>query len=209
VKLVRRAALVHDAGMVGVPCFLFEGNAKWSQADSERYRLHTYYTERILSWSEALRPIGRVAAAHHERMDGRGYHHGLTASQLSMPARVVAAASVYAEAAGRSNDDPERALASLDTAGHLDPDCVSALKGCVTGAATERTSRRSYPGGLTEREVDVLRLVASGLNLKQAAQNLIISEHTARHHLESVYSKAGVSSRAGVTLFAVENGLVD
>jgi DNA-binding NarL/FixJ family response regulator len=62
--------------------------------------------------------------------------------------------------------------------------------------------------GLTDREVEVLRLVASGLNLKQAAERLVISDHTARHHVESIYSKASVSSRAGLTLFAVENGLL-
>jgi DNA-binding NarL/FixJ family response regulator len=54
----------------------------------------------------------------------------------------------------------------------------------------------------------VLRLVASGCSVKETAQRLVISDHTARHHLESVYSKTGVSSRAGVTLFAVESGLL-
>ncbi len=69
-------------------------------------------------------------------------------------------------------------------------------------------SRRTWPAGLTEREVEVLRLVASGLSLREVAEHLVISDHTARHHLESVYSKAAVSSRAGATLFAVEAGLL-
>jgi len=59
-----------------------------------------------------------------------------------------------------------------------------------------------------DREVDVVRLAAIGLTLKEIAANLSVSAHTARHHLEHVYEKVGVSSRAGVTLFAVENGLI-
>jgi HD-GYP domain-containing protein (c-di-GMP phosphodiesterase class II) len=206
--LTHRAALAHDVGMVAVPNFLMEPAQRWSTADFERFRLHTYYTERILSQSEILRPIGLIAASHHEHVDGSGYHKSLTGTQMSLPARIVAAASAYAEAQ-ESEEDPERAFAAIQTPGRLDPDSLSALGEEVAGVQpASRAPKRASPGGLTEREVEVLRLVATGLNLKQTAERLVISDHTARHHLESVYSKAGVSSRAGVTLFAVENGLI-
>jgi HD-GYP domain-containing protein (c-di-GMP phosphodiesterase class II)/DNA-binding CsgD family transcriptional regulator len=204
--LARRAALVHDVGLVAVPTLLLEKGRPWSEADFERFRLHTYYTERILSRSECLRPIGDAAASHHEDLDGSGYHRGLTGTQMSMPARVVAAASAFVEAAERAGGEAEEAMAALQRDRKLDPDCLAAL-GAEAGA--ERVvPRRTWPVGLTDREVEVLRLVASGLNLKQAAERLVISDHTARHHVESIYSKAGVSSRAGLTLFAVENGLL-
>ena len=205
--LTRRAALVHDVGLVAVPAFLLEKGTEWSEADFERFRLHTYYTERILSRSELLKPIGNVGASHHEHVDGSGYHRGLTATQMTIPARVVATASSFVEAAESWNsDDPEPILLlrvvtpSMATAWPL-----LRLKLAV-GAVSP--PRRTWPADLTEREVEVLRLVASGCSLKEAAEQLVISDHTARHHLESVYSKAGVSSRAGVTLFAVENGIV-
>jgi HD-GYP domain-containing protein (c-di-GMP phosphodiesterase class II)/DNA-binding CsgD family transcriptional regulator len=207
VALIRRAALVHDVGMVAVPSFLLESGLRWSETDFERFRLHTYYTERILSWSEILKPIGNVAAAHHESPDGSGYPRALVGAQMSLPARVVAAASHYLEARD-AKDDPEPALAALRSSGRIDPDCLAALEAEVAGASLDSRPRRTVPAGLTEREVEVLRLVASGLNLKETAERLVISDHTARHHLESIYSKAGVSSRAGVTLFAVENGFV-
>lgn len=208
VALARRGALVHDVGMVAVPSLLLERGVAWSEADFERFRLHTYYTERILSRSEALRPIGSVAASHHESMDGSGYHRGLTGNQMTLPAKIVATASAYVESAAESDgDDPERVMASLKGRRILDPDCLAALRTESGGAERISQVKRSWPAGLTEREVEVLRLVASGLNLKETAERLVISDHTARHHLESVYSKAGVSSRAGVTLFAVENGL--
>jgi DNA-binding NarL/FixJ family response regulator len=103
--------------------------------------------------------------------------------------------------------DPARTLIELKERRSLDGDCLAALAAEI-GFRPQASARRSWPSGLTEREVEVLRLVASGLNLKETASRLVISDHTARHHLENIYSKAGVSSRAGVTLFAVENGLV-
>jgi HD-GYP domain-containing protein (c-di-GMP phosphodiesterase class II)/DNA-binding CsgD family transcriptional regulator len=207
ITLVRRAALAHDVGMVAVPSFLLDSRAQWSAADFERFRLHTYYTERILSHSEVLKPIGDVAAAHHENIDGSGYHRALRANQMSLAARIVATASAFAEASS-SQTDPEVALGLIKSRRVLDGDCLAALASRVAGTAAPVSSRRSWPAGLTDREVEVAQLVASGLNLKAAAERLVISEHTARHHLEAIYGKSGVSSRAGLTLFAVENGLL-
>jgi HD-GYP domain-containing protein (c-di-GMP phosphodiesterase class II) len=208
VSLTRRAALVHDVGMVAVPSFLLDQGRRWSETDFERYRLHPYYTERILARSDALRPIGNVAACHHENVDGSGYHRSLTAGEMSLPSRVVATAAAYVEAMEGADGEPERALLALKEQRRLDPDCLSALFSHAPGTSKESPARRSWPAGLTDREVEVLRLVASGLSLKQTAASLVISDHTARHHLESIYGKAAVSSRAGVTLFAVENGLL-
>jgi DNA-binding NarL/FixJ family response regulator len=125
-----------------------------------------------------------------------------------LPARIVGTASRYVEALEVDGSEPERLLSALQADGTLDPDCLAVLAAEVAGARVAGRARPSWPAGLTEREVEVLRLIATGLNLKEAADRLVISDHTARHHLESVYSKAGVSSRAGVTLFAVENGLL-
>ena len=207
VALTRRAALVHDVGMVAVPSYLFDGGTSWGETDFERYRLHPYYTERILARCEVLRPIGSVAAAHHENVDGTGYHRSLTNAQMSIPARIVATASAYVETSEVDDGEPESVLSTIKARRALDVDCLAALASEL-GSRDAGTVRRTWPGGLTEREVEVLRLVASGLNLKETARRLVISDHTARHHLESIYGKAGVSSRAGVTLFAVESGLL-
>lgn len=207
VTLTRRAALVHDVGMVAVPSFLLESGRRWSEAEFERFRLHTYYTDRLLSRSDVLRPIGIVASAHHENIDGSGYHRALSGAQMSLLARVVATASAYVELSESGDSDPERLLVDLRKQRALDGDCLVALAS-EAGFRSEAPARRNWPAGLTEREVEVLRLVATGLNLKETAAKLVISDHTARHHLENIYSKAGVTSRAGVTLFAVESGLV-
>jgi HD-GYP domain-containing protein (c-di-GMP phosphodiesterase class II)/DNA-binding CsgD family transcriptional regulator len=208
IALTRRAALAHDVGMVAVPTFLMEQSPRWSESDYERYRLHPYFTERILSRSEVLRPIGAVAGAHHEALDGSGFHRNLTGPQLSLPARIVAATCAFLEAEEAAPEaSTEAVLSDLGKRGTLDGDCLRALSGAIGVRLTQRASTQR-PSGLTEREMEVLRLVATGLNLKEAAGRLVISDHTARHHLESIYSKAGVSSRAGLTLYAVENGLL-
>jgi ATP/maltotriose-dependent transcriptional regulator MalT len=65
----------------------------------------------------------------------------------------------------------------------------------------------ALPGGLTPREVEVLRLVASGKTNRDIAVELVISEHTVGRHLQNLYGKLGVSSRAAATAYAFEHGL--
>ena len=77
----------------------------------------------------------------------------------------------------------------------------------AAGQAT-RDAAGQTAGGLTEREVDVLRLIARGHANKQVAAALGISPKTVGRHIEHIYAKAGVSTRAGATLFAMEHGLL-
>lgn len=64
------------------------------------------------------------------------------------------------------------------------------------------------PGGLSRREVEVLRLVADGLTTRDIASRLFISAKTADHHIQHIYTKTGVSSRAGATRWAVDHGVI-
>ncbi|HWN00734.1 MAG TPA: HD domain-containing phosphohydrolase, partial [Streptosporangiaceae bacterium] len=79
------------------------------------------------------------------------------------------------------------------------------LAGQAAGASRVTRDR---PAGLSERECEVLRLLARGLATKQVARRLGISPKTCDHHIQRLYGKAGVSTRAGATLFALEHGLV-
>ena len=79
------------------------------------------------------------------------------------------------------------------------------------GAAEPQALHRkstTQPAGLTEREVDILRMLCRGLSRREMAQQLVISEHTVRHHLEHIYAKVGVGTRVAAVLFAVEHDLV-
>lgn len=68
-------------------------------------------------------------------------------------------------------------------------------------------SGASWAAGLTERELDVLRLIARGRSTKQMALALHISPKTADNHIQNIYGKIGVNTRGGATLFAIEHGL--
>ena len=73
--------------------------------------------------------------------------------------------------------------------------------------ASSTPGASSYPAGLSAREAEVLKLVAKGLTNAQIAQELFISPNTVNRHLNSIYRKLGVSSRAVATRFAIEHGL--
>ena len=125
-------------------------------------------------------------------------------------ARLLAAADAYhamtEPRAHRAPLAPERRRPSLgETAGtgSLDADAVTA----VVEAAGQTAPRIERPAGLTEREVEVVRLLARGLQTKQVAGALGISVKTADHHIQNAYRKLGVSSRAA-TLVAMEHGLM-
>ena len=89
---VRRAGLVHDVGRLGVANSVWDKRTPLTLSDWERIRLHPYLSERMLTASPALAPIGELAGRHHERLDGSGYPRGLTGEALSPGARVLAAA---------------------------------------------------------------------------------------------------------------------
>jgi DNA-binding CsgD family transcriptional regulator len=85
---------------------------------------------------------------------------------------------------------------------------LAAYKALPMQPALQAKRPPAYPAGLTAREVEVLRLVAAGLNDAQVAERLVISVRTVNTHLTSIYNKLGVSSRAAATRFAVERHLV-
>jgi DNA-binding NarL/FixJ family response regulator len=91
--------------------------------------------------------------------------------------------------------------------GRLDAGAVDAVLEAAGQGGGRR--RRAHFAGLTERELEVLALVAQGQSIREMARTLTISPKTADAHLQHIYTKLGVSTRAGATLVAVENGLVD
>ncbi|HEV2644578.1 MAG TPA: helix-turn-helix transcriptional regulator, partial [Candidatus Elarobacter sp.] len=64
------------------------------------------------------------------------------------------------------------------------------------------------PGGLSRREVEVLRLVADGRTAAEIATQLFISARTAEHHIQNIYTKIGVSNRAAAARWAVKHQVV-
>jgi HD-GYP domain-containing protein (c-di-GMP phosphodiesterase class II) len=212
VRTLHRAALVHDVGRMGVSNATWDKPAPLGQGEWERVRLHPHFTERMLHQSEALAPLGAIAGAHRERLDGSGYPRGLAGGAISRPARILGAADAYQamreprpHRPARSADEAAGELRAEVRAGHLDADAVEA----VLGAAGHRvTRRRDRPAGLTAREIEILRLLARGLSNKEIAARLVISPKTVGKHVEHIYVKIDASSRAAASLFAMQYGLL-
>jgi HD-GYP domain-containing protein (c-di-GMP phosphodiesterase class II) len=211
-QAVRRAGLVHDLGRLGVSNAIWDKPGPLTALERERVRLHPYLTERILSAASRLAPLGVLAAQHHERLDGSGYPRGLRANMLSPSARILAAADVYQamleprpHREARSAAHAAGELRAEARAGRLDGEAVDA----VLRAAGHETARRPQrPAGLTAREAEILTLLARGLLNKEIARRLGIAPKTVGNHVEHIYAKLGVSSRAAAGLFATEHGLL-
>lgn len=213
---LRRAAQVHDLGMLSVPNRVWTKHGSLSPAEWERVRQHAYHTQRILSLAEPLRATAAIAGLHHERLDGSGYHRGLHAGVLPLNARILAVAEAYQSMseprAWRPALAPAEATRQLRdevTGGRLDGRALDAVLEAAGQPRPARRSSQAWPSQLTDREVDVLRAIARGLGNKQMARELFVSQATVHTHVINIYSKIGVNTRAGATLFAVEHGLID
>ena len=211
---LRRAGLVHDLGQVGVPYGIWARPDGLGPADWELVRCHAMWGERALTAAPPLRGLASLVGAHHERLDGSGYHRQTDDARLSRAARVLAAADVYAALCSlrphRPALDPSTATGVLRdeaSAGRLDRQAVDA----VLAAAGQRTPRlrSNWPAGLSDREVDVLRLIARGRTNREAAAELHVSTKTVGRHVENLYAKIGVSSRAAAAVFAMQEHLLD
>lgn len=212
-RILRIAGHLHDLGRVSVPSGVWDKPGPLTAAERDQVRLHPYYSERILARVPGLEEAATLAGRHHERCDGSGYHRGVTGAQLSMPARLLATADAYralveqrpyrrALPAPRAAD----ALRAKASAGALDGDAVAA----VLAASGQRAGvRRPRPAGLTERQVEVLKLMACGLSNRAIADRLVISRRTAEHHAQDIYVKIGASTRAAAALYAMEHGLYE
>lgn len=213
IHAVRRAGLVHDLGMHAVPANILDKTGPLTQRESERLRMHPYYTQRMLAHTEALARFGAIASMVRERCDGTGYHRGLSGPAIPVTARILAAACAFrAMTEPRSYRpalSPEQATSALADevrAGRWDPGAVDAV---LAAAGQQRGRRRTGPAGLTPREVEVLSLIARGATTRQVAGRLFITPKTAETHIERIYAKTGASTRSTATLFAMQYGLLD
>ena len=114
-----------------------------------------------------------------------------------MGARVLAAADAYH---AMTEARPYRAA--------LTPERAAEAVLAAAGQPAD-VGKRTHAGGLTDRELEVVRLLARGLTNKEIATALDISVKTAGHHIQHIFEKAGVTTRAAATLFAMQNGLVE
>ena len=132
-RWLHRAALLHDIGKLGVSNTILDKPAKLDDTEWQIMRTHAAHTQEILGRVGVLRDLAPVAAAHHERLDGRGYPLGLSDCQITRETRIITIADFYD---ALTADRPYRAAMTNEDALHIirseigsaiDPDCFDAL----------------------------------------------------------------------------------
>ncbi|MBI3935046.1 MAG: metal-dependent phosphohydrolase, partial [Acidobacteria bacterium] len=142
-----------------------------------------------------------------------GYYRGVSAPFIPTTARILAAADFFHTKVEprphRPALTPEAAAESTRRevqAGRLDRDAAIAVLSAAGQPGHPRLA--GLPAGLTDREVEVLRLMARGCSNREIAQALYLSPKTVGHHIQHIYDKIGVSTRVAATLFAMRHDLL-
>ena len=213
---MRCAALVHDIGKAAIPLDILTKGEQRTSSEWDTYRLHPYYTQRILERVSAFRELAHDAAAHHEWINGQGYHRQLSGEQIPFHGRILAVADTYVRLTQQQGDQEDargvlREMSSLVDI-QFDRWCydalVTSLAGGNPGEKASSSPRSRKTGNLTGRELEVLCLLAKGRNNPRIAQTLGISRKTVEHHLTHIYDKIGVTCRTAAVVYAVQQGLV-
>jgi HD-GYP domain-containing protein (c-di-GMP phosphodiesterase class II) len=207
------SGLIHDLGRLSVPNGIWDKKGPLTPMETMRMRTHVSVSEAVVARSSLLAAHTSAVGAHHERLDGSGYPRQFAGKSSSRVALILAAADVFH---ALTEDRPHRPRRSADEAagvmraevkaGRLDGQAAEA----VAAAAGARAGRLKgeLPLGLSDREVEVLALLARGLSNKEIGSALFISARTAGNHIAHIYEKTGINTRAAAALFAVTRGLV-
>ena len=133
-RWLKRGALLHDVGKLGVSNSVLDKAGALDEAEWAEVRQHAALTETILSRIQAFSELARVAGAHHERLDGRGYPRGISADQIALETRIITTADIFdAITAERPYRGAVPVAKTLEMMGKtvgtaLDPRCYQALQ---------------------------------------------------------------------------------
>jgi HD-GYP domain-containing protein (c-di-GMP phosphodiesterase class II) len=136
-RWLKRAALLHDIGKLGVSNAILDKPGKLDADEWEAMKSHAALTETILSRIAAFADLARIAGAHHERLDGKGYPRGLKAHEIVLETRIISTADVFdaltADRPYRKAFPVAKALAIMaeDVGKAFDPHCFAALRRAV------------------------------------------------------------------------------
>ncbi len=138
IRSLRRAALLHDIGKLGISNLILDKPGKLAPAEVATMRTHTLHTRQILSRVPGLSDLADLAAAHHERLDGKGYDRGVPAERISTESRILAVADMYEALSAKRpyrrdlTEADAREIVRSNTGTAIDPAMFEALE-CFLG----------------------------------------------------------------------------
>jgi HD-GYP domain-containing protein (c-di-GMP phosphodiesterase class II) len=207
------SGLLHDLGRLSVPNGIWDKKGPLTPIETARMRTHVAVSEDVVARSSLIASHASAVGAHHERLDGSGYPRQSSGKALSRVALTLVAADVFhaltedrPQRAKRTRDEAATVLAEEVRAGRIDARAADSV--CAAAGARSTRLKGELPLGLSEREAEVLALLARGLSNKEIGSTLFISARTAGNHIAHIYEKTGVNTRAGAALLAVTRGLV-
>jgi putative nucleotidyltransferase with HDIG domain len=136
-RWLKRAALLHDIGKLGVSNSVLDKPAKLDDEEWVEMKMHAVYSEEILSRIDVFKEMARIGGAHHERLDGKGYPRGISGDAISFETRIVTTADFFdaltADRPYRAAMPVSKALAIMDEAEGtaIDRSCLAALKSAL------------------------------------------------------------------------------
>ena len=138
--------MLHDIGKLGVSNSILDKPGKLDPDEWAAMQMHAAYTETILSRIAAFDDLARIAGAHHERLDGKGYPRGLKSDEIAFETRIITTADIFdaltAERPYRAAMPVSKAFGVMsDMIGTaIDPDCFAALRQAIGQIGAERAA---------------------------------------------------------------------
>jgi len=138
VEALRYASLLHDIGKIGIREDILKKDGRLTEKEYRHIQKHVYYTHEILKnvhFERHLQLVPEIAASHHEKMDGTGYHRGLQGNEILLSGRILAISDVFDAITSRRHYrnrmafDKVLTIMKRDAGGHFDPDCVEGFFG--------------------------------------------------------------------------------
>jgi len=132
-EALKYASLLHDIGKIGIREDILKKDGRLTEKEYRHIQKHVYYTHEILKnvhFERHLQLVPEIAASHHEKMDGSGYHRGLAGNEILLSGRILAISDVFDAITSRRHYrnrmafDKVLTILKRDAGSHFDPDCV-------------------------------------------------------------------------------------